>query len=248
MCNILLPYDHDGNVPVYGFGGRLPNGQVSHCFALNDHPEAPEVPGVSGIMDAYHHAITTVGLSGPTYFGPIIQQTIQIAQANEAFPGSNYFVLLIITDGVINDMPETIRQIVYAANNIPLSIVIVGVGQADFTNMNVLDGDDMQLRDQQGIAATRDIVQFVPFSAFASCPQRLAEETLAEIPSQLCSFMRMRGILPRPPSAPGPAPAPGLAPVPPPPTGPSAPMAVPLDPSAPPAPMAAQPGYGIPPQ
>ena len=46
------------------------------------------------------------------------------------------------TDGT--DMAETTRAIVRAAS-LPLSIVIVGVGNADFTNMNILDGDDVRL-------------------------------------------------------------------------------------------------------
>jgi hypothetical protein len=41
-----------------------------------------------------------------------------------------------------------------------LSIVIVGVGSADFTNMNILDGDDVRLKNSKGVLAKRDIVQF----------------------------------------------------------------------------------------
>lgn len=33
----------DKMFPSYGFGGKLPNGQVSHCFALNSTPENPKV-------------------------------------------------------------------------------------------------------------------------------------------------------------------------------------------------------------
>ena len=77
----------------------------------------------------------------------------------------NYFVLLIITDGVISDMQETLRAIVYASA-LPFSIIIVGVGGADFAAMNILDCDGGLLKDQMGIVAKRDIVQFVPFRDF----------------------------------------------------------------------------------
>ena len=43
-----------------------------------------------------------------------------------------YFVLLILTDGLINDMQNTVDAIV-AASTLPFSIIIVGVGTADFT-------------------------------------------------------------------------------------------------------------------
>ena len=42
---------------------------------------------------------------------------------------------MIITDGVINDLQASIDQIV-RASRLPLSIIIVGVGSADFTAMD----------------------------------------------------------------------------------------------------------------
>lgn len=53
-------------------------------------------------------------------------------------------MLLILTDGVINDAQQTIDEIVRGSNH-PLSIVIVGVGDADFQQMNILDADTTPL-------------------------------------------------------------------------------------------------------
>ena len=55
-----------------------------------------------------------------------------------------YFILLIITDGIINDMQKTIDQIV-RGSNLPMSIIIVGVGSDDFESMDILDADDNPL-------------------------------------------------------------------------------------------------------
>ena len=76
-----------------------------------------------------------------------------------------YFVLLIITDGVITDMDQTCAAIV-EASRLPMSIIIVGVGAADFSAMEFLDSDDKLLRSPRGDVAARDIVQFVPFRDF----------------------------------------------------------------------------------
>lgn len=43
---------------------------------------------------------------------------------------STYYVLLIITDGQINDFQDTVDLIVKAAS-LPLSILFVGVGDGD---------------------------------------------------------------------------------------------------------------------
>ena len=79
----------------------------------------------------------------------------------------NFFMLLILTDGVISDIQETVKAIVHASN-LPMSIIIVGVGVADFKAMDILDGDGGLLRDANGRSARRDIVQFVPFRDFHS--------------------------------------------------------------------------------
>lgn len=71
--------------------------------------------------------------------------------------GSQYFILLILTDGVITDMPQT-REAIVNASSLPVSIIIVGVGQADFDAMEELDGDDVRL-SSRGRVAERDIVQ-----------------------------------------------------------------------------------------
>ena len=76
-----------------------------------------------------------------------------------------YFILLLLTDGVITDIYET-RDAVVKASHLPMSIIIVGIGEADFTDMRMLDGDDGVLKSPSGEPAARDIVQFVPFRDF----------------------------------------------------------------------------------
>lgn len=76
-----------------------------------------------------------------------------------------YFILLIITDGEITDLDQT-RQAIVNASKLPMSIIIVGVGEADFKAMEFLDGDNGVLKSLTGEPAARDIVQFVPFRQF----------------------------------------------------------------------------------
>ena len=195
--NILLPYDYDGQIPVYGFGGRLPNGETSHCFALTGNPATPEVPGINGVLDVYDRSFTWVSLHGPTNFAPLIKQASTIAAQYHAMAQdvSTYLLLLIITDGEITDMNATIDAII-EASSLPLSIVIVGVGNADFSKMDILDADGKLLTGRVG-TARRDIVQFVPFNRFKD-PVKLAAATLAELPSQFVAYMKNFGIKPRP--------------------------------------------------
>ncbi|TPX62249.1 hypothetical protein PhCBS80983_g00457 [Powellomyces hirtus] len=195
--SILEPYDSDKQFPVYGFGAKLSDGSISHCFALNGDVNNPHVFGVNGVLDVYNHAMPQITLWGPTNFSPIVNQVAAQIRTEEARmgPGLNYTVLMIITDGAITDQDATVRAIV-EASSLPLSIVIVGVGNADFTNMHTLDGDDAPLVSN-GRRCERDIVQFVPFNQYSGNPHLLAKEVLAEIPDQMVGFMRAHGVKPR---------------------------------------------------
>lgn len=62
----------------------------------------------------------------------------------------------------------------------------VGVGQADYTSMEELDGDDVRLVNRAGKSASRDIVQFVPMRDFkGKSNHALAKEVSTNI-SLLC--------------------------------------------------------------
>jgi hypothetical protein len=52
----------------------------------------------------------------------------------------SYHIFLIITDGEIHDMPET-TDLVVEASALPMSIIIIGVGDEKFKMMKTLDGD-----------------------------------------------------------------------------------------------------------
>uniref|UniRef100_A0A8C4HF24 Copine Va n=1 Tax=Dicentrarchus labrax TaxID=13489 RepID=A0A8C4HF24_DICLA len=199
---IIQDYDSDKMFPALGFGAKLPpDGRVSHEFPLNGNIENPYCNGMEGILEAYHQSLKTVQLYGPTNFAPVVNHVASYAAAVQ--DGSQYFVLLIITDGVISDMAQTKEAIVNAAK-LPMSIIIVGVGQAEFDAMVELDGDDIRI-SSRGKLAERDIVQFVPFRDYMDrtgnhvlSMARLAKDVLAEIPDQLISYMKSRAIKPNP--------------------------------------------------
>jgi hypothetical protein len=190
---VICPYDTDQMFPMYGFGGFF-NGRTDHCFPLTFGPD-PCCQGLEGMLAAYRNSLQRVQLSGPTYFAPIIKAATSVAV--ESFNTTRtYTILMIITDGVINDFRETTDAIVEASNG-PLSIIIVGVGTADFSDMDRLDGDDVVLTSSTGQKCARDIVQFVPFSKYLKQNGvGLSSEVLAEIPDQVIKFCQSHGFVP----------------------------------------------------
>ncbi|XP_010322630.1 protein BONZAI 1 isoform X1 [Solanum lycopersicum] len=191
---VLQFYDRDRRYPAWGFGARPIDGPVSHCFNLNGSSDYCEVEGIQGIMTAYMSALFNVSLAGPTIFGPVVTSAADIANQSLMKRERKYFVLLIITDGVITDLQETMDALVHAAD-LPLSVLIVGVGGADFKEMEILDADKQRLESTHGRVAVRDIVQFVPFRDVQSGDSVL-QALLAELPSQFLEYMRLKRIQP----------------------------------------------------
>jgi len=185
---ILAKYDHDQKFPVYGFGAKY-NGVVRHAFQVG--PEA-ESRGVEGVLKSYEHVFTTgLIMSSPTTFTEVMQvaaaratSSLEAAQKNG---GLAYTVLLIISDGAVSDVSAT-AEVLKQVSDTPMSIVIVGVGDADFSDMNFLD-------DLPGIK--RDMAQFVQFNKYPA-KKDLTSATLKEIPDQLVGYFQGHGIQPKP--------------------------------------------------
>ncbi|KAH0849689.1 hypothetical protein HID58_096177 [Brassica napus] len=174
LGEVLQFYDSDKRFPAWGFGARPIDGPVD---------------GIQGILTSYTSALFNVSLAGPTLFGPVINSAAMIASQSLAQGSRRYYVLLIITDGVITDLQET-KDALVSASDLPLSILIVGILDAD-------RGD--RLESSTGRLASRDIVQFVALRDVQHGEISVVQALLAELPSQFLTYMRIRNMKPGPP-------------------------------------------------
>lgn len=71
---ILQKYNNTNQIPVYGFGAKLPGySQVSHFFPVNFDFNNPCVENFKDLFMIYHECINKIHFSGPTYFAPLLQ-------------------------------------------------------------------------------------------------------------------------------------------------------------------------------
>jgi len=191
--------DDDGQVPAFVFGDV----ETTHLSVRNLSPIGESVP-IDELVKEYRCAISkNPSLSGPTSFAPLIDKAVAVVK--EA--GYTFHVLVILADGevstTLNCFDKT-KQAIVRASNVPLSIVMVGVGDGPWETMHTLD---TQLPERKF-----DNFHFVPFATFhkqmrtkSAAEQRVAEAAFAvcalqEVPEQFKRISKL-GLLncPEPP-------------------------------------------------
>ena len=202
--DIVSAYDKEQSFPVFAFGFKFINENLNNFdgkytdfnYPINCNTENPAIKYIDGVLQEYRNFITKIHLAGPTYFSPMINDLIfEVEREIEEGQLYNYHIIMILTDGMIDDMAETKDSLV-AASFLPISVIIIGIGNGDFTKMDILDADVSPLYDSTGRKADRDLVQFVPYNQFKNNPQQLAEQVLEEIPRQVVEYFQHKGIEP----------------------------------------------------
>jgi len=202
--DILAYYDDDQLFPVFGFGFQFFRNTDNNFgkynynnYPINCNVNDPNIHLIDNVLKEYRTFITKVKLWGPTYFAPMIKDLNNEVKENlRKGMSMSYNILMILTDGQIDDMQDTIDELV-EASFLPISVIIVGIGNGNFGNMDILDADDNPLYDRRRRKADRDLVQFVPFNNYKNDPPKLAEQVLEEIPRQVIEYYQHKGIKPK---------------------------------------------------
>jgi hypothetical protein len=126
---------------MYGFGAipRLddysPN-EIEFCFPLTGKFNKPEVYGLEGVMNLYKKTLPQLEFGGPCNLSEIIEYSKMVAEKNQE--KDVYTILVILTCGNIHDKTKTLDMI-KQCNKVPISIIIVGIGEGDFSILERLD-------------------------------------------------------------------------------------------------------------
>jgi len=183
---------------IWGYGAKIRD-EVKDIFLMADHLCLGKE-----LLRVYDKNIVEnpdFALGPSAKLQPLIQaatfRTIRSSKRRQC-----YTVLCIFTAGKVDDLQETIDLICTAAEDAPLSIVIIGVGNRDFSAVEKLLGDETErLRDSRGIPIAREIVNFVSFKQFAGNATEVVAEALKDIPEQFVAHFVNNGTKPLPPVA-----------------------------------------------
>ncbi|KAL5746659.1 hypothetical protein ACOSP7_027805 [Xanthoceras sorbifolium] len=210
----LAPFEEDKLIPCFGFGDATTRDQEVFSF----HSDHTPCNGFEEVLACYRNIVPNLRLAGPTSYAPVVDAAIDIVEKS----GGQYHVLVIIadgqatksvntTDGELSPQEEKTIQSIVNASSHPLSIVLIGVGDGPW--------EDMQRFDDKIPAREFDNFQFVNFTSIMSknkTPAKIgaafALAALMEIPIQYKAAFefgilgrttgKARKIVPRPPPVP----------------------------------------------
>uniref|UniRef100_G1QCE2 Copine-3 n=1 Tax=Myotis lucifugus TaxID=59463 RepID=G1QCE2_MYOLU len=192
MEMVVQDYNADKMFPAFGFLAQIPPQWQVHEFPMNFNPFNPYYKEIQGIVEVYGACLPQIKLYyGPMNFSLIINHMARFAaEATQQQTASQYFVFLIITEGVITDLDKT-RQAIINATKLPMSIIIEWAGH------EFLDSDSRSLCSPADEVANRNIVHFMPFRQFQNAPKEaLAQCVLAKIPQQVVGYFNTYKLLP----------------------------------------------------
>ena len=181
---IISTLNEKDKYDIYGFGADI-NGIFEKCFNLN-MTDNPSIEGIENIISNYKNAVKSVDFSGGTYFAPVIDRINEVMK-NIIYADFHYHILLIISDGLIDDIEETIDSII-ESSKYPLSIIIIGVGASVNNDMKRLNGESGKLISSSGEILKKDIVQYVHYNDYADDINKLTEAVLKYIPDQVSDY------------------------------------------------------------
>ncbi|XP_062105599.1 E3 ubiquitin-protein ligase RGLG2-like [Humulus lupulus] len=189
----LAAFDEDNLIPCYGFGDASTHDQDVFSF----YPDERFCNGFEEVLSRYREIVPHLRLAGPTSFAPVVEMAMTIVEQS----GGQYHVLVIIADGQVTRSVNTEHgqlspqerktvEAIVEASKLPLSIILVGVGDGPWDMMKEFD-DNIPSR-------AFDNFQFVNFTEIMSknvAPLRKETEfalaALMEIPSQYKATMEL---------------------------------------------------------
>ncbi|PUZ50017.1 hypothetical protein GQ55_6G025800 [Panicum hallii var. hallii] len=194
----LAPFDEDNLIPCFGFGDATTHDYNVFSFHHDNSP----CHGFEEVLACYRKIVPHLRLSGPTSFAPIVEAAVDIVDRS----GGQYHVLVIVADGQVtrsvdtgdSDLsPQEKRTVdsIVMASSYPLSIILVGVGDGPWEDMQKFD-DKLPARDFDNF----QFVNFTSIMARSTTAQQkesaFALAALMEVPIQYKATVEL-GILGR---------------------------------------------------
>ncbi|CAB9505045.1 Copine-1 [Seminavis robusta] len=182
---------------IWGFGGIIDE-EEQDVFNIGDGVGI----GANGLLDQYENFFGEHITHYPSE-GANIKPILEKAMFKSIEQSQNrhcYSILCILTAGAVYDVQEAVDSLCTAAEDAPMSVVIIGVGLGNFEAFtNFFEDGSAKLQHSNGVPISRDICRFAAFSDFEESSSKVVAEALSAVPEQFVQSFVNNGIKPRPP-------------------------------------------------
>lgn len=122
---IMSNYDDDYKVPCFGY-------DEEGVFSLGENDEE----NLDDLLSIYNEKVKSQEWKsdGGVFLSPIVEQITDVAEKafGETKDASEYNILVILSSGGLDDIDNLVHQITNKSQTVPLSIILVGIGNNNF--------------------------------------------------------------------------------------------------------------------
>ena len=191
LGKILSQYNPSKNFPVFGFGAFI-DLKSNDCFNINFQID-PNINTIEKVIEEYHKCINKIEFSGPTNVFPILNRFVNKIKNDKII--NNYNIFLLLTDGLIDDMNNAI-DILIESSNYPISVIIVGIGDENFDQMEFFNQDSFPMISRKNIKRIRCSVKFLNFSKFNNNENLLCQSIMDFLYNDIIEYYNIKNISP----------------------------------------------------
>jgi len=188
---------------AYGFGAKIipKKTKLSSCFSLNGNIFDPTLKNQEELVNSYIKTIKSVELCLPVNYTEVIKTAKELAQVElrnlkksyastqHCLPTlSNYYVLYILTAGVLDDPDEAFNECL-SIPDLPLSIVFVKIGNQQMKDVD--DLGDLKKRLEQYQSQKRKFMSLVEFDRVYNDLENFGKFLISTVPTQILQFLKI---------------------------------------------------------
>jgi len=185
---------------AYGFGANVnpKKEKASNCFSLTGNIFNPAVENKEELIESYMKTIKSVTLSLPVNFSEVIKTAKELAQIELQYfktnKLNNYYILYILTPGVLDDSEETFNECLDIPE-LPLSIIFIKLtNKQKEETKDVDDLDELKKRLEQYQTQKRKFMSYVEFDRIYNDLENFGKFLISTVPTQVLQFLKTHAV------------------------------------------------------
>lgn len=205
--SVLNPYADDSFYHIYAQGFNFINNESNlkdkevfneKMFPINlkmDNPSI-EINNISKVYKDFLKQIKPIKNINLSYTLQFFENKIK--EDIEGFEDelNEYNVLIYLVGGDPDDKEDFIEGLI-SCSNLPLSIIVIGLGKGPFLQLENIEDNFMNFKNKEGEQAKRKCFKFVSYNNCGKNLQTTTKNAVVELPSEIIDFLTLNNICPK---------------------------------------------------